>query len=173
MVDAPPARRRAPTVALVVSFVSLALALVSCGLVGLVLVTSDVDLLPVQSKPVAASAAQVEAVAHVTLPPGTVLLAAAYSNGLETLLSATFRIPTAGRESFLDSGRFTADLTPGLRPLDATHNVGGGNLWHPEAATSVSGLAEQEPGPDGTYRSLMFDLDAPDAITVYLYALRP
>jgi hypothetical protein len=163
---------RLPRLAVVLAGASLLLSLVSLGLVLVLAVAADFDPLPVQSKPDLATAAQVEAVAHVTLPPGTVFLTAAYTSGLETRLSATFRIPAAGLEAFMDSGGFTAPLTPGLRAVDASHNVGGGNLWHPEQPTSVSGLVEKEPTADGTLRSLMLDLDAPDTITVYLYAGR-
>jgi len=166
---APSPRTRQGKVALVLASVSLVISLVSCGLV---VSTADIDLLPVQSKPAAASASQVEAVAHVTLPPGTVFLAAAYSNGLEDHLSAKFRIPRTGLDAFVASGKFTAPLTPGLRAVTAKHNVGGGNLWDPGTAISVSGIEEQQPTTDGTYRSVLFNLDAPDAVTVYLYASR-
>jgi hypothetical protein len=158
--------------ALVLAIVSLAISLVSCGLSAFVVVTADIDLLPVQSEPEAASASQVEAVAHVTLPPGTVFLAGAYSNGLETRLSAKFRIPRAGLDAFVAAGKFTAPLTPGLRAVTAKHNVGGGNLWDPDTAVAVSGIQEQQPAADGTSRSVLFNLDAPDVVTVYLYASR-
>jgi hypothetical protein len=36
----------------------------------------------------------------------------------------------------------------------------------------VSGLVDEAPTADGTFRSLMLDLDVPDTITVYLYAGR-
>lgn len=153
--------------------VSLALSLLSCSLVGFTLgASAGTDLLPVQSRPEAASASQVEAVAHVVLPPGTVFLAAAYSNGLETMIAAKFRVPRSGLDAFVASGGFTAPLTPGLRAVTARHNVGGGNLWRPETAVSVSGIEEQTPTADGTYRSVLFDLDAPEAVTVYLHASR-
>jgi hypothetical protein len=90
-----PQNRRA-TVALVPASVSLVLSVFSCGLAVLTLSAAHVDLLPVQSKPEAASVSQVAAVAQVTLPPGTVFLAAAYSNGLETRLSAKFAFPARG-----------------------------------------------------------------------------
>ncbi|MEU0562340.1 hypothetical protein [Dactylosporangium sp. NPDC006015] len=176
MIDAPaPApspRIRQSKAALVLASVSLVISLVSCGLAGFVASAADIDLLPVQSEPAEASASQVEAVAHVTFPPGTVFLAAAYSNGLETRLSAKFRIPRTGLDAFVAAGKFTAPLTPGLRAITAKHNVGGGNLWDPDTAVSVSGIEEQQPTTDGTYRSVLFNLDAPDAITVYLHASR-
>ncbi|MFD0579440.1 hypothetical protein [Dactylosporangium darangshiense] len=174
MIDAPaPASRtRQGRLALVLASVSLVLSLLSCGVAGFVADAAGVNLLPTQSKPEMASASQVEAVAHVTLPPGTVLLAAVYSNGLETYLSAKFRIPRTGLDAFVAGGKFTAPPTPGLRAITAKHNLGGGNLWDPETAKSVSGIKEDQPTTDGTYRSVMFNLDAEDAITVYLYASR-
>jgi hypothetical protein len=168
----PPTRARSGRVALVLACVSLVISLVACGLAGLVAVTGGLDLLPVQSKPSVASASQVEAVAHVTLPSGTVLLTAAYSNGGDTRLSAKFRIPRTALDAFVAAGKFTAPLTPGLRAISAEHNVGGGNLWDPDTASSVSGVKEQQPTNDGTYRSVMVNLDVRDAVTVYLYASR-
>lgn len=130
------------------------------------------DLLPIQSQPEVASAAQVEAVAHVILPPGTVLLSAAYSSGLDTRLSAKFRMPRAELDAFVAAAQFTTTPTPGLRAVEAQHNVGGGNLWDPGTAKTVSGIDEEEPAADGTFRRVLFDLDASDTVTVYLYASR-
>ncbi len=168
----PATRNRRGTIALVLACISLVLSLVICCGAGLVASTSGFDLLPVQSTPQVASAAQVEAVAQVTLPPGTVLLTAAYSNGLETLLSAKFRIPRTELDVFIATAKFTAAPVPGLRAVDTKHNVGGGDLWDPEAAKSVSGIDEEQPTADGTRRAVLFNLDAPDAVTVYLYASR-
>jgi hypothetical protein len=97
-----------------------------------------------------------------------VLLSAAYSNGLETRLSAKFRMPRTALDAFLAEARFTTAPEPGLRGVDASYNVGGGNLWDPETAKTVSGIDEEEPTDDGTHRSVLFSLDAPDAVTVYL-----
>jgi len=165
----PAPRDRRVVLALALAGVSL-LASVACAVA---VFGRGFDPLPVQSQPSAASASQVEAVAHVTLPPGTVLLSAAYSNGLETRLSAKFRIPRTAQDAFIASGAFTVALQPGRRAVNASHNVGGGNLWDPQKAGTVSGLQEQQPAPDGTLRTLMLDLDAPDSTTVYLYADRP
>jgi hypothetical protein len=151
------------TTALVLSCFSL---LLSC----LVIYFGEIDLLPVQSRPEIASAGQVEAVAHVTLPPGTVLLSATYSHGLDTYLSAEFRMPRTELDAFLASGRFTSKLVPGLRAVTAEHNVGGGNLWDPESAKTFSGIDEQLETGDGTLRSVLIDFDDPDTVTVYLYA---
>jgi hypothetical protein len=148
------------------------LSLIACGVVAFVVPSNGFDVLPVQSVPEVASAAQVEAVAHVTLPAGTVLLSAAYSSGLETRLSAKFRIPRSELDAFISAGRFTAARTSGLRAVTANHNVGGGNLWDPETAVSVSGIEEQQPIADGTLRAVLINLDAPDTVTVYLYASR-
>jgi hypothetical protein len=41
-----------------------------------------------------------------------------------------------------------------------------------KSARTFSGVEEQDPTADGTYRAVLFNLDAPDAITVYLYASR-
>jgi hypothetical protein len=128
------------------------------------------DPLPVQSRPEVASASMVEAVAHVTLPPGTVLLSAAYSHGVETRLSAKFRMPGTEFDAFVAAANFSTAPIPGLRAVGAQHNVGGGSLWHPETATTVSGIDEKT--ADGTHRVVMFDLDAPDSVTVYLGAFR-
>ncbi|GAA0452984.1 hypothetical protein Ade02nite_01070 [Paractinoplanes deccanensis] len=125
-----------------------------------------------QSEPVVASASELEAVAHVTLPPGTVLLSAAYSNGLETRLSAKFRLPRSELDAFVASGQFTAALTPGLRAVGEAENVGGGNLWHPESAKTVAGIDEVTSTSDGTSRAVLLDLDSPSMVTVYLYAGR-
>jgi hypothetical protein len=159
-------------IALIVAGASLALSAVAACLAGLLYIRAVADPLPVQSSPEPATAAQVEAVAHVTLPPGTVLLSAAYSNGLDTRLSALLRLPRSGLDAFVDSGQFTAPLTAGQRSITATHNVGGGNLWRPEQPVSVSGLHENEPTADGTYRVVMLDLDDRDTVTVFLYASR-
>ncbi|TDC86108.1 hypothetical protein E1193_00065 [Micromonospora sp. KC606] len=164
-------RNRRSNSVFVLACVSLVLSVIACGVAGLVF-GNELDPLPVQSGPQVASAAQVEAVAHVTLPPGTVLLSAAYSNGLETQLSAKFRIPRTALDAFIAEAKFTAAPAPGVRAVDARHNVGGGNLWDPEAAWTVSGVVEEQPTADGTGRSVLFNLDAPDVVTVYLYASR-
>ncbi|MBQ1049243.1 hypothetical protein KBX50_12320 [Micromonospora sp. C51] len=169
---APRTRNRRGTVALVFACVSLLLSLIACGAVGLSVGSNGMDLLPVQSEPEVASAAQVEAIAQVTLPPGSVLLLAVYRNGLETQLSVKFRIPRTELDAFVAAANFTTALAPGLRAVDATHNVGGGNTWDPETATSIAGLDEEQPLADGTRRALLIDLDAPDAVTIYLYASR-
>lgn len=169
---APRTRNRRGTIALVLACVSLLLSLIACGVVGLSVGSDGIDLLPVQSGPEVASAAQVEAIAQVTLPPGSVLLVAVYRNGLETQLSAKFRIPRTELDAFVATANFTAALAPGLRAVDATHNIGGGNTWDPETATIIAGLDEEQPLADGTRRALLVDLDAPDAVTVYLYASR-
>jgi len=150
----------------------LLLSLIACGVAGLFVSSNDMDLLPVQSRPQVASAAQVEAVAHVTLPPGSVLLNAAYSNGLETRLSAKFRMPRTELDAFVATAKFTTAPAPDLRAVGAKQNVGGGNLWDPETAKTVSGLDEEQPIVDGTRRALLINLDAPEAVTVYLYARR-
>ncbi|MER6592351.1 hypothetical protein ABT214_10950 [Micromonospora purpureochromogenes] len=168
----PRTRNRRGTAALVLACMSLLLSLIACGVAGLSVGSDGIDLLPVQSRPEVASAAQVEAVAHVTLPPGSVLLTAAYSNGLETQLSAKFRMPRTELDAFVATANFTTALAPGLRAVDAKHNVGGGNLWDPEAAKTISGVDEEQPTADGTRRVLLVNLDAPDAVTVYLYASR-
>lgn len=170
---APSTRSRRSGAALAVACVSLVLSLVACGVGAFVVSSSGFDLLPVQSAPETASAAQVEAVAHVTLPPGTVLLSAAYSNGLETHLSAKFRIPRTELDAFISAGKFTAPLTTGLRAVTASHNLGGDKLWDPESASAVSGIEEQQPTADGTFRAILVNFDAPNAVTVYLYASRP
>jgi hypothetical protein len=36
----------------------------------------------------------------------------------------------------------------------------------------VSGIQEQQAGADGANRSVLFNLDVPDAVVVYLYANR-
>ncbi|MGI5215879.1 hypothetical protein [Plantactinospora sp. CA-290183] len=156
----------------VLACISLVLSLIACGVAGLVFVNRELDPLPVQSGPQVASAAQVEAIAHVTLPPGTVLLSAVYSNGLETLLSAKFRMPRAALDAFIAEANFTAAPAPGLRAVDAKNDVGRGDLWDPETAKVVSGIVEEQPTADGTRRSVLFNLDAPDAVTVYLYSNR-
>ncbi|MBM0257316.1 hypothetical protein [Micromonospora sp. 4G55] len=165
-------RNRRSNSVFVLACISLVLSLIACGVAGLVFGNNELDPLPVQSGPQVASAAQVEAVAHVTLPPGTVLLSAAYRNGLETLLSAKFRMPRTALDAFIAEAKFTAAPAPGLRAVDAKHNVGGGNLWDPETAKTVSGIVEEQPTADGTRRSVLFNLDAPDVITVYVYASR-
>lgn len=109
-----PSRAHRASAALVLAGISLVLLLASCAGAALILVSNDRDPLPVQSKPQIASASQVEAVAHVTLPPGTILLSAAYSNGLETRLSAKFRIPRTQLDAFVTAARFNAAPTPGL-----------------------------------------------------------
>jgi hypothetical protein len=178
MIESSVTRRpnRRSTVALALACLSLALSLIACGVAGVSMSDgrdsrSDRGLSE-QSMPVVASASQVEAVAHITLPPGSVLLSAAYSNGLETRLSAKFRMPRTALDAFLTSAKFTAPVIPGLRAVDAKANVGGGNLWDPEAAKNFSGIEEQDPAPDGTRRAVLINLDASDAVTVYLYAGR-
>jgi hypothetical protein len=162
---------RKATIALVLASLSLVLSLVSCGFVAIAGLEDFDDSL--QSPPEPASASEVETFAHVTFPPGTVFLAAAQSNGLETYLSARFRIPREALDTFLADGDFAAGLTPGLRAVSKQDDVGGGNSWHPETAVRVSGLDEETPGPNGTYRRLLVDLDAEDTATVYLRATQP
>jgi hypothetical protein len=157
---------------LVLVLSGLALVAIVAAAAVVVFVATDGDPLPVQSGPRVASASEVEAVAHVTLPPGTVLLSAAYSNGLDTRIAAKFRIPRTAQDAFVASGAFTATLQPGLRAITSAHNVGGGNLWDPDKATTVSGLQEQQPAQDGTLRAMMLDLGTPATTTVYLYAIR-
>lgn len=165
------------TAALVLACTSLILSLIACGVAG-VAGLEAVDRggselsNALESKPEVASASQLEAVAHVILPAGTVLLSAVYSNGWETRLSAKFRLPRTELDAFLTSAKFTAPLIPGLRAVDASDNVGGGNLWDPETAKTFSGLDEEEPTSDGTRRALLLNLDAANAVTVYLYAGR-
>ncbi|MER5455216.1 hypothetical protein ABT008_10545 [Micromonospora sp. NPDC002389] len=163
--------RRTSTYALVLAGLSLVLSLISCGVVAVAQLGDTDDAL--QSTPRPATASEVEAVAHVTFPPGTVFLSAVSSNGLETHLSARFRIPRASLDTFVTDGDFGAELTPGLRAVTREDDVGGGDTWHPERAARVSGLAEEAPGPGGTYRRLLVDLDAADAVTIYLRATRP
>ncbi|MEU9506042.1 hypothetical protein AB0D32_07145 [Micromonospora sp. NPDC048170] len=169
---APATRDRRSNSVVVLACISMVLSLIACGVAGLVFGGEELDPLPVQSGPQVASGAQVEAVAHVTLPPGTVLLSAAYRNGLETLFSAKFRMPRTAFDAFIAEAKFTTTPTPGLRAVDAKHNVGGGNLWDPETAVTVSGIVEEQPTADGTRRSVLFILDAPEVVTVYLYAIR-
>jgi hypothetical protein len=168
--DAAGQRTRRGTGALVLACLSLVLSLIACGLAAFG--GAGGDLLPVQSEPEVASASQVEAVAHVTLPPGTVLLSAVYSNGLETRLSAKFRMPRSELDAFVAASKFTAPLTPGLRVVDGNDDVGQGNLWNPGAARTVAGIDEQEPSSDGTRRQVLFDLDITETVTVYLSAGR-
>jgi hypothetical protein len=164
------------TAALVLACLSLVISLIAFSMAAFAQAgdtsTADNRLLPVQSTPEVASASQVEAVAHITLPPATVLLSAAYSNGLETRLSAKFRMPRAELAGFLASGKFTVALTPGIRAVDGKHNVGGGDLWDPDTAKTVSGLAEAGPTTDGTRRRILISYEAADVVTVYLYAGR-
>jgi len=101
-----------------------------------------------------------------------VLLNAAYSNGLETVLSAKFRMPRTELDAFVATAKFTTALAQGLWAVGAKQNVGGGNLWDPETAKTISGLDEEQPIVDGTRRALLINLDAPEAVTVYLYARR-
>jgi hypothetical protein len=54
--------------------------------------------------------------------------------------------------------------------VDEHANVGGGDLWDPASAKTISGIKEDNPASDGTYRDVLVNLDAPDAVTVYLYA---
>lgn len=170
----PPAPARAAggrnLVLWIVACASLALSLVSCAVTGFVVSISDFDPLPVQSKPKVASASELEATAHVTLPPGTVLLSAVTTSGLEDHVAAKFRMASTDQDRFMADAKFSAELTPGRRTIDKSHNIGGGNLWDPQRPKTVSGLVEQQPTPDGTYRTLMLDLDATDVVVAYLYA---
>jgi hypothetical protein len=171
MIDAPaaPQRNLRGTAALVLAGLSLILSLIALGVAS---ADDDGDALRVQSGPDVASASQVEAVAHVVLPPGTVLLSAVYSNGLETRLSAKFRMPRSELDAFVTSSKFTAPLTPALRVVDKSDDVGKGNLWDPGSAKTVAGIDEEEPTSDGTRRQVLFDLDTPETVTAYLYAGR-
>ena len=172
--EPPGQRSRRGTAALILAGASLVLSLIACYLAGSGEPggTGDTDRLPVQSEAEVASASQLEAVAHVTLPPGTVLLSAAYSNGLETRLSAKFRMPRSELTAFVTATHFTAPLTPGLRVVGQAQNVGGGNLWDPDSATTVSGIDDPAATSAGTSREVLFDLDTANAVTVYLYAGR-
>ncbi|GIH10079.1 hypothetical protein Rhe02_81460 [Rhizocola hellebori] len=167
----PPVGQWRVTVALMFAAVSVVLNLIGVAFYS-GLLSESIEMLPVQSRPEPATASQVEAVAEVTLPPGTVFLAAAYSNGLETMLSAKFRIPRDTLDAFLASAALHGTLTPGLHAITTQHDVGRGNLWHPETAVTVTGLHETQPTSHGTYRTVMLDLDAASALTVYLHARR-
>jgi len=81
-------------------------------------------------------------------------------------------MPRTELDAFIAAAKFTATPAPGFRAVDAKHNVGGGNRWDPETAKTVSGIDEEQPTADGTRRAVLFNLDAPDAVTVYLYASR-
>ncbi|MDT5024100.1 MAG: hypothetical protein QOE61_526 [Micromonosporaceae bacterium] len=142
-----PPRTRRSSATLTLAVISLVPSLISCAVAGLFPATNDWDLLPVQSKPEIASAGQVEAVAHVTLPPGAVLLTAAYSNGLETRLSAKFRIPRSQLDAFLASDTFTAALTPGLRAINATENVGAAICGTPTRRRLSQASKNSNPAP--------------------------
>ncbi|GIH05721.1 hypothetical protein Rhe02_37880 [Rhizocola hellebori] len=168
----PPTRQRPTRVVLISAAVSGLVSLITITLLGGIIGGQGIFALPVQSPAQPASASQVEAVAEVTLPPGTVLLSGAYSNGLETMLSAKFRLPRTELDTFLASAKFAGELTEGLRTITAAHNVGGGNLWDPETAQAVSGLRERQPTGRGTWRTMMLNLDTTSAVTVYLHAHR-
>ncbi|MGX7671343.1 hypothetical protein [Plantactinospora sp. DSM 117369] len=89
------------------------LSLIACGVAGLVFVNNELDPLPVQSRSQVASAAQVEAIAHATLPPGTVLLSAVYTRSPRTYARTAAKIPGAS-SSAAERARWTpAPLTIG------------------------------------------------------------
>lgn len=56
--------------------------------------------------------------------------------------------------------------------MNAKEDVGGGNLWDPDTAKTMSGLDEQEPTSDGTRRIVMVSYGTKDVVTVYLFAGR-
>ncbi|MGC4764055.1 hypothetical protein ACLQ20_14475 [Micromonospora sp. DT46] len=68
------------------------------------------------------------------------------------------RIPRTAFDAFVAEAKFTAAPAPGVRAVDTKHNVGGGNLWDPETAKTVSGIVEEQPIADGTRRSVLLNL---------------
>ena len=120
-----------------------------------------------------ASAAEVEANAKVRLPAGTTLLSAVYRStgrGLDTFVYARFRFTRAALPQFLaDSG--LPEPTPGLRALSDKDAPPSGT-WHPDAATTISGIQESQPYQH-VYRRVLVDLGNPADLTVYLVATQP
>jgi hypothetical protein len=113
-------------------------------------------------------AAEVEHGAGVHLPQGTQLLYA-YSAGLQdTDLWAVFRMPATAVDKFLADGKLPKPV-PGLRTAADSFDARAG--LNPQTAVTVSGIDEYTNAKPGSYdRMLMFDLDKPGQVTVYLRA---
>lgn len=114
---APAVPTRRSTAAFVLAGISLVLSLLTCGVAGVMAISTELDPLPVHSKPEVASAAQVEAVAQASLPPGTVLLGAAYSHGLQALAGR------AARGSRMDWPRLRRVSQVRPRPVSSSSTV--------------------------------------------------
>ncbi|WP_213002427.1 hypothetical protein [Winogradskya consettensis] len=120
------------------------------------------------SKRQPADAAEVEHVGGVHLPSGTKLLYAESAGFADTDLWAVFRLPTTALDGFLSDGKLPKPV-PGLRTAADSFTARDG--LDPKAAVTVSGIDEYTDAKPGTYpRMMMFDLDQPGEVTVYLRA---
>jgi hypothetical protein len=115
-----------------------------------------------------ADAAEVEHVAGVHLPQGTKLLYAESAGFVDTDLWAVFRMPATALDGFVADNKLPAPV-PGLRTAADVFTARPG--LDPKAAVNVTGIDEYTHATPGSYlRMMMFDLDEPGEVTVYLRA---
>ena len=113
-------------------------------------------------------AAEVEHVAAVHLPQGTNLLYAESAGFADTDLWAIFQMPTTALDGFVADSKLPSPV-PGLRTAADSFTARPG--LDPKAAVNVSGIDEYTHATPGSNpRMMMFDLDKPGEVTVYLRA---
>ena len=120
---------------------------------------------------------EVASLALLELPAGSELTSSEYQAFQDWHLTATVAFPASQLDAFLaDNG---LDAVPGLRAVtdgdrstDADDRAGASSPtpWTPDAASDVLGVDEAEHPVDGVYRRMLFDLDDPETITLYLVA---
>jgi hypothetical protein len=110
----------------------------------------------------------VAAAAHLSLPEGAKWIDGYRYDWIDGSICARFTIPRSSFEAFVRDSHLAAPQ-PGLRPElivhpnhpASKHDKG----WDANSPASVSGLEDAD---GNVARSVMFDLDRPDIITVYL-----
>ncbi|SDS85125.1 hypothetical protein [Microlunatus soli] len=113
------------------------------------------------------SAGEVESIAKVVLPPGTVLLSAVEDGFQDWHLTAAARMAKSDLPAFLtDSG--LGEPTAGLRSVHTKDRRHDSDSWDPDAVTSFSGIRSQL--RDDAYRSVLIDTSSDTVVVVYLTA---
>jgi hypothetical protein len=112
---------------------------------------------------------EIAKLAQLVLPPGCKWLDGYYYYWQEYSLCARFLLPANGFEAFLRDSKLPGPVA-GLRPAEIARDGHPASKhdpqWHPQAPVKVSGIASD--GLVTVNRTLMFDLDQAEMITVYL-----
>ncbi|MET0494736.1 MAG: hypothetical protein ABW000_16565 [Actinoplanes sp.] len=144
--------------------ISLAVA----GMLGTSAACSSAASGPAEVKPETTDVAEVERVAGVDLPSSAKLIHAESVGFQDTRVWAVFTMPAAELPAFLRDGKLP-EPTTGLRSGSE------GFPWQPDPdpakAVKVTGVDQfEKASPEGYVRKLMFDLDDPEVLTVFLVA---